>query len=270
MSPVADTKLGGMTIESRPVIQARPGQLTRFSCFTLGSNGQGIDVVLATEKDLPTGEAGTAYAASIPAVGSEGDTTGYRSAVALEKTLSSLSYVSREGMVAVSLPVNYPGYRDLRGGHEHDVIYVSGLGEISTTVIIWGTSGIVQGVFTLEDYDLAEYVPPLPSWMDLIKKSFEITNEAEVIAFLNQNQFLLTLLREGEQRIKTEFGSDARLILEVVSVPESDDEAELFVLIRTSRSGEDATECLKRLDDRWWLQASRKAQCKMNIDVEVL
>jgi len=270
MSPVADTKLGGMTIETRPLIQTRPGQLTGFSSFIPSSNGQGIDVVLVTEKDLPTGEAGTAYAASILAVASEGDPTCYWSAVAVGKTLSSLSHVSRKGMTADSLPVNYLGSVELWGGLEHEVIDVAGLGEISTTVTILGTSGIVQGVFTLEDYDLTEFVPRPPSWMDLIRKSFEITNEAEVIAFLKQNQFLLTLLQEGEQRIKTEFGSDARLILEVVSVPDSDDEAELFVLIRTSRSAEDASECLKRLDERWWLKASRKAQCKMNIDVEVL
>ncbi|MEE8114900.1 MAG: hypothetical protein V3T23_11180, partial [Nitrososphaerales archaeon] len=212
MSPVADTKLGGMTIETRPVIQARAGQLTGFSSFNQSSNGQGIDVVLATEKDLSTGKAGTAHAASIFAVASEGDPTCYWSAVALEKTLSSLSHVSHEGMAADSLQANHPEYEDLRGGLDHAVIDVAGLGEISTTVTIIGASGIVQGVFTLEDYDLTELITRPPSWMDLIRKSFEITNEAEVIAFLKQNQFLLTLLQEGEQRIKTEFGSDARLI----------------------------------------------------------
>ena len=98
---------------------------------------------------------------------------------------------------------------------------------------------------------------------------FAFRNRDEVMHFLRQNRFLIALLLESEEKIGVEFGNRVQLILQVVRDPESDHDDELFLIVKTTLSPEEASESLERLDKNWWVEASSSAQCKLNIDYEL-
>lgn len=106
-------------------------------------------------------------------------------------------------------------------------------------------------------------------WISPIEENFEFREREKVTRFLKENDFLISLIMEGYEKIKAEFGGGCRLILELINDSESDHDEELFLLIRTTLSAQEASKCLERLDERWWLRASRNARCKLNIDFEL-
>lgn len=103
-----------------------------------------------------------------------------------------------------------------------------------------------------------------------VLERFEFTNRDEVLQFLERNEFLIALLLESEEKIRAEFNNRVHLILQVVRDPESDHDDELFLIIKTTLSPEEAGESLERFDKNWWIDASSAAQCKFNIDYELV
>ena len=98
---------------------------------------------------------------------------------------------------------------------------------------------------------------------------FEFRNRDEVLRFLGENEFLIALLLESEERIRAEFSNQVHLILQVVSDGDWDHNDELFLIIKTTLSPEEAGKSLERLDRNWWIDASSAARCKLNIDYEL-
>ena len=106
-------------------------------------------------------------------------------------------------------------------------------------------------------------------WNSPIDDRFELKDRDAVTEYLEQNGFLISLLMEAFEKIRLYFGSNTRLILKLVKESDSDQDEELFILIKTTLSAVEASRCLERLDEEWWLGASRSAQCKLNIDFEI-
>jgi hypothetical protein len=89
-----------------------------------------------------------------------------------------------------------------------------------------------------------------------------------VRSFLSRHVPLLLLLREAHHKIKTVFGFETGLALEVFTDPDDDDGQQLFVLIRTALPVDEALAQLERLDEAWWLDAAPRAEGWLNLDVE--
>jgi len=259
-------KLGGMTVAARPVMQAQ-GQETRgLSHFTPSPTGQGMDVVSAIERDRLLG-ADVFYAAAFRASAHPNYLRYYRSSVTVGKAFSLFGPVSQECMYVSSFLYGTIGQRLELGSA---VIEIAVPGDTSTTVTAVTPSELGSSWFVIDSPELLLSRFLSPSWLDLIEKNFELKNKEKVKSFLQKNQFLLSLVLEAEKKIKNIFGADARLRLEVVEDPESVDEEELFAVVRTTRSEADASERLHRLDEEWWLEASRQTRCKLNIDVQLV
>jgi len=90
----------------------------------------------------------------------------------------------------------------------------------------------------------------------------------EVISFLWAHPFLVPLLLEAHGKIAEHFGPSPEIVLEVVTDPEVENDRELFALVQTCLSPNEALYRLDRLDQEWWLEASLQARCLLNIDVE--
>lgn len=101
-----------------------------------------------------------------------------------------------------------------------------------------------------------------------IRSLYDFRRLTQVTDFLRENKFLIPLLFEVYGKIGSYFSPSTRVVLEVVSDPEADDDVELFVLIQTYANPKEARACLDRLDEEWWLSVLHRAKCKMNIDLE--
>lgn len=64
------------------------------------------------------------------------------------------------------------------------------------------------------------------------------------------------------------FGSSERLALEVMDDPESDDDAELFVVINTSLAPEIALATLRAFDEGWWFDRVRQIGNLVTVTLE--
>jgi hypothetical protein len=106
--------------------------------------------------------------------------------------------------------------------------------------------------------------------IELLAKAYQFKDYAVVRAFLNSNAFLILLLREAHNKIKSHFGFDTEIGLEVFTDPESDDGQKLFALIFTALPVDEALERLERLDQEWWLDAITRAKERLNLDVEYI
>lgn len=105
-------------------------------------------------------------------------------------------------------------------------------------------------------------------WIQLLETYYQFDSAPEVIDFLIKNQFLVGLLLDAPEQIKKCFDHNAELVLRLASEPEEDDSQELFVFIMTRLPVDEALKRLNTLDEEWWLEASYRGRCLLNIDVE--
>jgi len=103
----------------------------------------------------------------------------------------------------------------------------------------------------------------------LLEQRYLFRRRNEVIGFLKRYRFLVSLLLEVYDRIAEYFGPSPEVVLEVFNDPEAE-YRELFALVRTNLSPSAALACLERFDQEWWLDASERAQCMLNVDVEYI
>ena len=95
---------------------------------------------------------------------------------------------------------------------------------------------------------------------------YRFNDRAAVTDFLSRHDFLVDLLIEAREHIRTHFGPDTPAALEVVYDPEDEHgEPELFARIETTLSAEEAAVHLDRLDETWWLNAVPRSQFILTI-----
>lgn len=107
-----------------------------------------------------------------------------------------------------------------------------------------------------------------PNLLSLVEQLYIFRRRAEVIAFLQSYQFLITLLIEAYYWIEVCFGPYPQVFLEVVTDPEAIDDRQLVVFIRTDLDPVEALAKLDRLDKSWWLKASHGSRGKLCIHLE--
>lgn len=101
-----------------------------------------------------------------------------------------------------------------------------------------------------------------------LAKDYQFNDGASVESFLSRHASLLSLLREAHHQIKSVFGFDTDIALEVFTDPDSDDGSQLFALILTALPVNEALAQLERLDQNWWFDAAPRAAGLLNLDVE--
>lgn len=102
----------------------------------------------------------------------------------------------------------------------------------------------------------------------VVEPRYDFRRPPEVSSFLQAHPFLLPLLVEAHEKVTEYFEPSTKPILEAITDPEAEDSQELFVLIPTHDTPEEALSRLDRLDQEWWLDVLPQARGKMTIDVE--
>ena len=102
----------------------------------------------------------------------------------------------------------------------------------------------------------------------LLSRLYNIRRESEVFKFLEDKPAILSLVLEAHERIRDYFGHSTELVLEGITDPETTEDYELVIFVRTSLSPDDAFSMLELLDEEWWLDASADMNEKLCIHVE--
>lgn len=103
-----------------------------------------------------------------------------------------------------------------------------------------------------------------------LSRLYEFRESGAVAAFLDEHPFLLELLTEARERIREHFGQDSTVSLEVLADPEAQENRELVAYVQTRLAPNDAWECLRCLDQSWWLGACSRARGLLTIHVEYI
>lgn len=98
---------------------------------------------------------------------------------------------------------------------------------------------------------------------------YEIEKESEVIHFVRENPFLLSILEDAPNQIYRIFGKDVKLCLELHHDPEEGWD-ELFIIIKSSYSTSEAIKRKNQLVKEWFLGVMKFTQGKLNITEEPL
>lgn len=103
--------------------------------------------------------------------------------------------------------------------------------------------------------------------IEQLGKLYMMRDPERVLAFYAENRFLYELLIESSEQIKKLFGQDIKLELHLSQEPEFPSSRQLFVLIVTRLTSEEAFPLLQRLDEDWWLDNCDKANHKLNFNL---
>ena len=133
--------------------------------------------------------------------------------------------------------------------------FSAALQELLEPVQIWQQAGVST-----------VYVPGIE--IRLLERLYIFRKPKEVSRFLEDNPFLIQLLLEAYGQIGRHFRPYPQVFLETVTDPETPDDRELFALICTSLTPEEALDVLDRFDRDWWLDKSHTAQGNLCIDIE--
>lgn len=143
----------------------------------------------------------------------------------------------------------------------HRIVHTGTLGETSVVPfkpvkVTWKASGPVRLI--------AGHV----MLVDRLRDLYEFKGAPDVERFLETHLWLNDLLLEAREVIRTYFGDDVEVALEVVADPEALGDEQLFVLIRTDLPRQEARARLAELDQEWWLDALPATEGKMEIALE--
>ena len=98
-----------------------------------------------------------------------------------------------------------------------------------------------------------------------VQREFHLKEKrVEVLSFLETNPFLIPLLLETYSNIQQDFPTSA-ILLRVDTEPEEFDTRQLVASITTDMAPDDAVDALTRFDRRWWLQAMKRSQGKLQV-----
>ncbi len=103
--------------------------------------------------------------------------------------------------------------------------------------------------------------------LQYISSIYSLRNSRKVLCFLQENQFLISLLIEARGYIAKYFPG-SMVILELETDPDEPHSQQLVAAIVTNSSTDEAHQALKQLDEDWWLHTLERTQMKLCITVE--
>jgi len=96
-----------------------------------------------------------------------------------------------------------------------------------------------------------------------------VNHKKEIAGFLRSHEYLRPLLKEAKQQIISVFGENVKICLELHHDPEEGWE-ELFIVIKSAHSPEEAIKLENKLAEEWFLDRMKAARGKLNIVEEPL
>lgn len=118
--------------------------------------------------------------------------------------------------------------------------------------------------YSTDSAALSATLPELPAAeMAALREQFDLRDEASVWDYLRQYPFLCPLLLEAREQVRRIFGAATRPALEV-SVDPEDWSRQLFIVVPTQLNAKAALALFDQLDEEWWLEASERADFRMN------
>ncbi|MDQ2888077.1 MAG: hypothetical protein M3Y39_18560 [Chloroflexota bacterium] len=100
-----------------------------------------------------------------------------------------------------------------------------------------------------------------------LEQLYRFREPIKIHHFLENNLFLIPLLKEAYTNIRKYFPY-VQLFLKLVVDPEAIDDEQLVVFIAVEKDIDEASQALDRLDEEWWLSAMKRAQDKLCITLE--
>ncbi len=95
---------------------------------------------------------------------------------------------------------------------------------------------------------------------------YRFNDREAVTGFLSRHDFLVDLLIEAREHIRTHFGPDTPTALEIFyDLDDEHEEPDLLALIETTLPAEEASVQLDRFDETWWLDALPRSQYILTI-----
>lgn len=110
-------------------------------------------------------------------------------------------------------------------------------------------------------------VPQQEILLGQLDELYQFRNHDEVKDYLRRHDYVVNVLVEAPEQIKSRFGRDTQIALEVITDPE-DGDVKLFAFVLTPPPVERALDLRDQLDEEWWLEASERAQGQLILDVE--
>ena len=122
--------------------------------------------------------------------------------------------------------------------------------------------------YSTDSAALSAALPELPAaQMDALRDQFELRDETSIWDYLRQYPFLCPLLLEAREQVRRIFGAETSPALEV-SVDPNDWSRQLFIVVPTRLDAKAALAFFDKLDKEWWLEASERADFRMNFKPE--
>jgi hypothetical protein len=106
-----------------------------------------------------------------------------------------------------------------------------------------------------------------PDEIEILKQSYTIKEQTEILEFLAQNPSLTTLLKEVPEKIKNFFPNSGLFLEEVIDL-EIPDDHKLVVFISPEYEPQQAFNKFKEFNKTWWLNVSKEVKDKLSIMTE--
>ncbi|MBW4631699.1 MAG: hypothetical protein KME30_07290 [Iphinoe sp. HA4291-MV1] len=101
----------------------------------------------------------------------------------------------------------------------------------------------------------------------LIEAIYSLKNPVEVLKYLNEKKYLISVLIEAHEKIRKIFANE-KLVLKVLYDPENVGWKNLIIAIHTNLDVDEAFDKLKILDKVWWLDVSFIFGNDLDINIE--
>lgn len=130
-------------------------------------------------------------------------------------------------------------------------------------------------------HDVVDYAAPSSEWNSAVRavisesqfsdlrQQFELRDEAGIQSYLCKYPFLFPLLLEAKSQVTRLFGAETKPALQI-SIDPNDWSAQLFIVIPTRLDADAAFALFDQLDQEWWLEASERAEFRMNFTPEFI
>ena len=106
--------------------------------------------------------------------------------------------------------------------------------------------------------------------MSELKRDYQMTDEEEILAFLERHPAVAPLLVDIRSNIRKFFGEDS-VRLEMFHDPEwPEEEAELLVNIETHIDAMEALDRLHRFDDDWWIKKLTESRYPLIVSIALV
>ena len=144
-----------------------------------------------------------------------------------------------------------------------DLSGIRPISEHQPTVNSVGLLGSDLRDFTAPDYStqtVSDLVGALVDWLDPTFTASQSEDCSRIRAFMRQYPIIPCLLLDAEPHLRRYFGPQVRVNLRLLYDPDaSNGEPMLYAHIETELPAGEKVRQLDRLEDEWWIDASREA-----------